>query len=244
MRRATVVATLLGLSAAQLRAQIPSDARASIETYQAALKAVQAAPRAGALEKSLDRLDAVQEALMRVRVNGSTVLQAMSDSEFERVSSLPGMVINREEVVFVKPDPDYFLRLAAVSGDSADRTFFKTYKLTYPEGVWASYETQQTDYSSCTEFGNGKLVDAYRAWSDFQRRFPNRYRARSKAQIDEVSTELTESTCACGDSASVEREMQEFLRAFSGASIAAAVRDRLRALGTPRSKIRLRCLSG
>ena len=57
--------------------------------------------------------------------NGRTVLESLSDEEFGRLRrELPGAIINREEVLFVEPDPDYFKRLAAARGDEADRTFW------------------------------------------------------------------------------------------------------------------------
>lgn len=245
MGRFGVVALLAAVAMAQAPAQIPSDARVAIDAYRAAIEAGSSTGKPGALEAALDRVDALREILMRVRADGSTLLEALSDAEFQRVErSLAGVLINREEVVFVTADPDYFSRLAASAGDSSDRAFFNTLKLTYPNGVWASYKTQQTDYSGCTAFGDGKLVDAYRAWSSFQRRFPNRYRARSSEELASIGTELTESTCACGDRGSVEREMRQFVRVFPKAAIAAAVRERLSGLAGGRSNIRLRCLSG
>lgn len=245
MGRFRVIALLATIAMAQTRAQIPSDARVAIDQYRAAIEAVSGARTPGRLEAALDRVDALRDILMRVRPDGSTRLEALSDAEFQQVEqSLAGVLINREEVVFVKADPKYFSRLAASAGDSSDRAFFAALELTYPNGVWASYETQQTDYSGCTAFGDGKLVDAYRAWSSLQRRFPNRYRARSSEELASIGTELTESTCACGDRGSVEREMRQFVRVFPKAAIAAAVRERLRGLAGGRSNIRLRCLSG
>ena len=53
------------------------------------------------------------------------MLESLSDEEFGRLRrELPGAIINREEVLFVEPDPDYFKRLAAARGDEADRTFW------------------------------------------------------------------------------------------------------------------------
>src|SRR5258705_6877652 len=241
MGRFTVVALLAAIAMAQTAAQIPSDVRAAIDQYRAAIEAVRSTGKPGALEVALDRVDALRELLTRARLGGSTLLEALSDAEFQRVQqSLVGVLINREEVLFVKADPDFFSRLAASAGDPSDRAFFNALKLTYPDGVWASYETQQTDYSGCTAFGDGKLVDAYRAWSSFQRRFPNRYHARAREELASIGTALTESTCACGDRSSVERELRQFVRVFPKAPIAAAVRERLRGLASGRSTIRPR----
>lgn len=245
MGRFSVAALLATVAMTQTPAQMPSEARVAIDAYRTAIEAGSGTAKPGALEAALDHVDALREILMHVRDDGSTLLEAFSDAEFQRVQqSLAGVLINREEVVFVAADPDYFSRLAGSAGDVSDRAFFKAFKLTYPNGVWPSYETQQTDYSGCTAFGAGKLIDAYRAWSSFQRRYPNRYRARSSEELARIGTELTESTCACGDRGSLEREMRQFVRTFPTAPIAAAVRGRLRELASRRSNIRLRCLSG
>jgi hypothetical protein len=181
---------------------------------------------------------------MQVR-NGQDVLESLPDEEFQRLArDLPGAIVNREEVVFVEPDPDYFTKLAAARGDGADRAFFSALKTTYPKSVWPVYVEQQTDYSGCTRFGSMTLVETYRAWSDFQRKFPGRYAAGAKKETDAVIERLTTSTCACGDLVSVEEELQRFLRSFPTSSARARVDQRLQALRARRSDIRANCVAG
>lgn len=227
-------------------AQMPPQDWAAVGSYRAALNGAKASRTPGALEATLERLDAVREALMRVHENGSsTLLETLSEADFQRLErDLPGVLLNREEILFVKPDPDYFLDFAATHGDGADRSFFAAYKQTYPDGVWPVYVSSQTDYSGCTAFGEGGLVAAYRTWADYRRTHSRRYVALSQAETERVSSELTESTCACGNAASVKKELQQFLRAFARSPIAGSVRNRLRALQDGRSGIRLRCHSG
>ena len=117
--------------------------------------------------------------------------------------------------MFVKPDPDYFTQLASVRGDPADRAFFSALKATYPESVWPVYVERQTDHGGCTRFGSMTLVGTYRAWFHFQRTFPGRYAAGAKKEVDAVVEHLAESTCVCGDLASIERELQGFLERLS-----------------------------
>lgn len=82
----------------------------------------------------------LRDALMQPRNGQNLVLESLSDEEFKQLArDLPGTVINREEVVFVEPDPDYFTKLAAARGDGADRAFFSALKATYPELVWPVY---------------------------------------------------------------------------------------------------------
>ena len=181
---------------------------------------------------------------MRVR-DGRTVLESLSDQEFTRLErELPGALINREEIVFVAPDPAYFGRLAAARGDAADRGFFGALKATYPEGVWPVYVEQQTDYSGCTRFGSMSLVETYRAWMEFQRKYPARYVAPAKKEAEAVLDALTQSTCACGDMAGVEHEFQQFVRVSPLSPARREVERRLDSARAGRSNIRVKCVSG
>jgi hypothetical protein len=174
-----------------------------------------------------------------------TLLESLPDAEFERLArDLPGVVLNRDETIFVEPDPHFFVKLATARGDAADRSFFAALRTTYPTPGWPAYLEQQTDYSGCTRFGTGTLVDAYAVWSEFRRRFPGRYVSAAAAEADRVDKELTESTCACGDRASVQREIDLLLRRFPAAPLPTRLLERLQALRSGRSGIRVRCQSG
>ena len=219
--------------------------RAAIEAYKSAIRSAESGTSPGAIERAYSALRSMREALMRLRNGRDTVLEAMSDEEFTRLQrELPGVRINREEAVFIKPDTDYYSRLAGARGDAADRAFFAALKLTYPESVWPSYIEQQTDYSGCTRFGTMSLVQSYRAWSEFQRTYPDRYAAAASEEAASVLDQLTQSTCACGDAPSVEREFQEFLRTFPTSPARTKVEQRLQALRNGHSDIRTRCKSG
>ena len=175
----------------------------------------------------------------------ATMVELLSDEEFARLErDVPGAVIGREEVVFVRPDPDYFVKLAAVRGGEADRAFFAALQATYPDGVWPSYVAQQTDYSGCTRFGSMSLVETYRAWSDFQRRYPTRYGEGAGREMNAVLEALTHSTCACGDMTAVDQELDSFVRTFPDSPAQPLVKQRLDAVRAGRSDVRASCLSG
>ena len=217
--------------------------RAAIQAYQSAIKSAETGR--GAIEAAYSALASVRETLMRVRNGRDTVLEGMSDEEFTRLQrELPGVLVNREEIVFIKPDVDYFSKLAAARGDAADRAFFSALKQTYPDSVWPAYVEQQTDYSGCTRFGSRSLVQTYRTWSEFQRAYPNRYAAAAAEQAAAVLNELTQSTCACGETPGVQQELEEFLRNFPASAARVKVEERLQALRNGRSDIRTRCTSG
>jgi hypothetical protein len=182
---------------------------------------------------------------MRIDENRATLVETLSAAEFQRLErDLPGVLLSREVTTFVKLDPDWFLDFATSHGDDADRSFFAAYKQTYPDGVWPAYVMPQTDYSGCVAFGEGRLVAAYRTWSEYGRSHPQRYKLRADAELDQVGKALAESTCACDDVATVEKEMQQFVRALPRSPIADRVSDRLRAVRDGRSGIRYRCVSG
>jgi len=101
-----------------------------------------------------------------------------------------------------------------------------------------------TDVSACTLFGRMDLVNIYRVWSDFRSRYPDRYRGGAAEQYEQVRFELTEGTCACGDAASVRRELDEFVRTFPTSPDRPTIEQRLRALQVGRSNIRFDCRPG
>ncbi len=225
--------------------QMPTSERAAVSNYQAAIQAVESQPTEGGIERAFNALVSLEEMLTHGRGNSPSVLESLSEDEFLRLQqNLPGTRINREEVVFVKPDPDYFAKLSAARGDAADQRFFAAYRMSYSETLWPIYIEQQTDYSGCTAFGSGNLIEGYRLWSEFQSAFPNRYVAAARKELESVSRVLTESTCACGETSAVQSELQRFLQRFPISPIRARVEERLRAVQSGRSNIRARCISG
>ena len=225
--------------------QRPAPEPAAIGAYRTAIAAAEAGRTSGTVEAAFAALTAVREALMGPGSSATqgTILESLSDEAFERVAALPGAIVNRDEVLLVEPDPDYYVKLAAAHGDVGDRAFFAALKATYPESVWPVYVDQQTDISGCTRFGSGALVDTCRRWSAFQRTFPGRYVAAARKEMADVGARLTESICACGDAASVQNELQRFVAAFATSPIAARVNQRLKDVRAGRTTIRMNCLA-
>lgn len=227
-------------------AQASPSHQAAIDRYRLALRTLEThAKDHHDLEALFDAVAPVREALLRAADGARSVVESLTDDEYRRVQGeLTGVLVNREEALFVEPDPDFFVQLAVGHGDAADRRFFAALKATYPESVFPVYVNQQTDVSGCTRFGSGKLVDTYRVWSDFQRRHPGRYSKAVRKETDSVIGALTESSCACGETTDVERELALFVRAVPAPRVLAKVEERLRALRSGQSNIRPRCRSG
>jgi hypothetical protein len=235
---------LVGLHASVAFAQLSASDREAVQRYRAAIGAAESGASTSALETALSALARVREALLGVR-GGQTVLESLSEPQFADLQQqLPGALVNREEVVVVAPDPDYFRRLAAAHGDAADKAFFDALKATYPGGAWPVYVERQTDYSGCTRFGSMSLVGTYRAWRDFQRRYPGRYAVAAQAEAKAVLDDLATSTCSCGNAAGVQAELQRFVQAFPASPARAEVEQRLKAARAGKSDIRMQCVSG
>jgi hypothetical protein len=248
MPLSTLLAELRATVAAAMRAPLGGEDRALIDEYRVLLRNAVELKGQGTdwIEKAVATLDRVRTSLMASR-NGKIVLEALSDEEYGHLrAELPGIRTSREEVVFVEPDVDYFVAFTAENGADVDQTFFRTLKATRSSAspTWPSYVERQTDYSGCTRFGNGTLVDAYRAWTHFAKQFPGRYTAAVKRYLGDVVSNLTASTCACGSAADVDRELTKFLGEFPAAPERAEVEARLQALRAGKSNIRMSCRSG
>jgi hypothetical protein len=225
-------------------AQRLDSVRNVIDSYRVAIQVAQKNPSRGQLEAAFDAIGPLREALIASRDGSESTLELLSEQEFTALRrELVGLLVNREEVVFVEADVAFFRRLAE-RGDRADRAFFAALSSTSPESVWPVYVEQQTDFSGCTRFGSGTLVSAYLTWVAVRRQYPKRYEVASSSRLDDIVKTLTESTCACGDRASVEQELTEFLRRAESSDVRTRVEARLAAVRSGRAKIRFTCVSG
>lgn len=244
-RTLAIASVVAGFTTAAGMAQLAVPEQAAVDAYRTAIAAAASGRGSRAIEAAFSTLGTMRAALLQVRPGrGTSPLESLPEREFQTLKELPGALINRDETVFVEPDPDYFVKLAAARGDAADRAFFSALKATHPESVWPVYVEQQTDYSGCIRFGSMSLVETYGVWASFQRRFGGRYAAGTLKEIDAVLEALTTATCACRDAASVERELQRFQRDFPLSPARAAIDRRLQAIRDGRSDIRPSCVSG
>jgi hypothetical protein len=224
--------------------QLPDSAQGLIEHYRALIRSAESSSSPVDLEPAFAALQSIEQALLHNR-NGSTVLAYLSDEEYQRLQhDLVGAIVFRGESEFVVPDPDYFIKLAAVHGEESDRAFWAAFKATYPQAAWPVYIEQQTDYSGCTRFGSMSLVGTYGLWTDFGRRYPGRYGKVVNEQLEAVLQQLTASTCACGDLRDVEKELRGFVREFRKSPGLQEIERRLDELRSGKLNIRERCISG
>lgn len=229
--------------ACYLMAASLSGTDAAIASYLAELRAVEGGSRAASVETAFHRAQAVADALLMVS-GDKTVLEHATDAQFDRLNrSLPGLRLNRDEVVFAKPDAVFFLGLARTRGSADDRAFFRTYLQVYPASVWPSYVQQQTDSSGCTDFGSGELVARYDAWLAYRHQTTH-YASTVNRELHNIEQEVTTSTCACGSRESVLRELQRFATRFPDSPVSKTVASRSMQIRSGRSPIRFSCISG
>lgn len=158
---------------------------------------------------------------------------------------MKGFIINRNEVVFVKPDAKFFGSLAQRRGTEADIAFFTFLNHLRPDGVWSAYIEQQTDFSGCTIYGKGILTEMYGRAKQFKRKYPSAYIPEINETITDIKQTFTSDTCACGNNrADVAGEFRLFIKTFPKDEITPAVEKRLADVLNNQSGIRFGCHSG
>lgn len=236
---------LLFTATSTLGDSFPSVGQA-VDVYRNAIAAAESAAVPGAIESALAAIDDLRDVLLaRVPDGTLSVLEALPEADYAQLEGLPGVYVQRIEVLVIKPVPDFFAALAARVGDQADQRFASALADTYRNAKWGVYVQPQTDYSGCTVFGEDKLLESYLLWSAMERDFPDRYITAVSREYQRVREKITRSTCACGDVASVVRELEAIAAALDPADpTLPAVKERLSAVKEGRSNIRFGCISG
>jgi len=171
----------------------------AVEDYSRDLNIIRSGAKAGpGTEELLQRGRRAAKALLQSDGPGSmNVLERLTAGDFQKVVlKMEGFLVNREETVYVEPDPGFFLALAKRFGDRASIDFFEAFRKTAPD-AWPVYIQQQTDYSGCARFGSLSLVETYGRWTAFRTEHPKRYSAEVAVFLRRVEEELTEGNCAC-----------------------------------------------
>jgi hypothetical protein len=207
------------------------------EEYSRTLKNYQAQKSRISLESVLRKGKAVAERLDEV--------ESLSDAEYAVLEKkMKGFVVNREEVVFVKPDLKFFAQLSQRWGTKTDAAFFVLMRVIRPDDVFPVYTERQTDVSGCTIYGIGALTVLYGQALKFKNTYPQAYTPDIDEEINEILDEFTGAdVCACGDSASVRREFRLFIKTFPKDKNTAIVRKRLANLEKNKNN-RFKCQSG
>ena len=220
--------------------ELGAAARRAVEAYVTSLEALERREPDVTVERVF--ADALALRALALPPQGTGGLEEISADDFRAlVRQLRGILVSRDEFVYAEADINFFAALARKFGGPPDEAFFAEYRRMFPANFWPSYVRQQTDESGCVEFGLGEIVARYRGWRDFAGRFPRAYRAQLSDLTADLESELTETTCACGDADSVLRELREFQGAFPGSRIGSLVRQRIDDIEQHRSNMRFNC---
>ncbi len=172
-------------------------------------------------------------------------LEKLNEADYASVEKkMRGFVVNRDEIIFVKPETDFFRNLSKKFGTKAGVAFFSFLGELKPDNVWSVCTEQQTDYSGCTIYGKGILTGLYGRAKQFRRQYPSAYAADIKEEIDKIKEKFTDGTCACGDVNGVVEEFRLFIKTFPADEITPAVKTRLKAVQNKQTSIRFDCQSG
>ncbi len=206
------------------------------DQYSIALKKFQAKKRRSSVEGVIHKGKAVAEKLDEI--------ESLSDAEYELlIEKMEGFIVNREEILFVEPESDFFAKLSATHGTRADVAFFSLLSELRPNDVWPAYSEQQSDVTGCTKYGNGSLTRLYGRILQFRRTYPKAYVPDINKESDAILDEFTANTCACGNRNSVIREFERFLKAFPKDKKAREIRNRLSTIKKSKD-FRFNCQSG
>lgn len=146
-------------------------------------------------------------------------------------AALRGAHIFVGDYVFTYLDTEFFLGLAESHGLPADVDFLKAY---------AGRNLGSESVQDCIHFGTDLIVNQHGAWRDFRARHPHDY-VRFAAEEDRNVIGQLLGNCVCGDSASVESELDHFLQRFPDDPIAPQVRARLASVRSGASDITFNC---
>ena len=173
------------------------------------------------------------------------VLESLSPEGYDSiVKKMRGYVLNRDEGTFVVPDFKFYYGLAKKQGTDADIAFFSFMSDFTPDNVWPAFIVQQTDYSGCTNFGNGVLTDLYGKGINLSKKYPSAYKRDIDEAIEQIRDELTVSNCACGGMDSVIKEFELFIATLPADDLTPVVRQRLSNVKSRKSTMRFSCISG
>jgi hypothetical protein len=158
------------------------------------------------------------------------VLEKLNETDYAFLVRLGGIKVHRGETVYAVADHGFSLGLARAIEDSAAVAFFELHKHALPDDVRPRYLEPVTDYSVCTRYGNGTLVELYRRWWEFRSHFPGRYAEVASQSLKDVEAKFTKPLCVCAGKETVLREFQLFIHSFPDSALGPALRTRLPAL--------------
>lgn len=235
---------ILLLCVTALPARAAATEPAEVAAYLAELARVEATKQPVSLEPLLARADAVQSALMEVSggPGGEALIETLAEPEFQALRlRLRGLHLQRGMEIFVQPLPEFFLDLARRKGRDADRGYFTLYREYWGEQLFPVYMEPRARVIGCVKYGDGLVSRLYAGWSAYAAKHPQDYRASVQQQLRDFEELVSLGTCACGDRASVVRELRGFVERFPGNPAVPAASQRAKELEAHEESLPLGC---
>lgn len=219
----------------------------AIIDYEQELKSVTSSR--SSVEDLLRRADRIEQILFfgQNPADWVSLFDRLSSTDIEDLNSkLVGIKIWKgDTLAALEIDSYFFLTLSRKYGTPADVAYFEAYRQTYPRGnIWPAYTKPVTDYSGCTDYASGKLVDLFEIWGSYSSRYPGDYTDRVYKITEAISEEFTHDTCACDDADSVIRELSRFVNSSTESRLVNQVRARLISIESGKTDFRFHCRPG
>ena len=234
----------LGLPAAA-QAPVPAPTASQAEQdYLAELARIETATTPQSLEPLLEKAEAVQGALMDIpsSTGNEAVIERYSEAEFSALQQrLRGIHLQRGMEIFVQPLPAFFSALAAAHGRPADQAYFALYQAYWCEQLFPVYMQPRALVVGCVKYGDGLLNRLYSDWQRYAKNYPEAYRASVQQMLKDFEEVFALGTCACGDRASVVRELRQFSREHPQSPAAPAATQRWSELKAHEEKLPVSC---
>ncbi|HEY0972895.1 MAG TPA: hypothetical protein VGE57_00200 [Solimonas sp.] len=238
--RSLLVLPLL-FAATALLAQ-PQSRPQAVDNYLAALAQVERAPKPVSMAPLLTAAEVAQDALMQIVDEDRAWIETVDDETYAALrTELRGLSLSRGYDVYAQPDGAFLRELATRKGLDADRAFFALYADLWSDEHLPRYLSLGTRSVPCVRFDENVLPTLYTQWREFSQRHPQAYSAHVRQTLADLEEAVALGTCACGDAASVERELRGFLKRFPTTPVAGQISERLIELKSDRNLRPVHC---
>lgn len=200
----------------------------ALTAYRTELARVQASTAAVSLEPLLNAALAAQDAMMQLADGDQAWIETLDEAGYTQLQAeLPGFHFSRGYDVYTQPDAAFLLSLAHRKGRPEDQAFFTIYAGLWSDEYLPRYLSLGTRPTPCVRFGENILPTLYTQWRDYAARYPQAYVSHTQQTLRDLEEAVALGVCACGDTASVERELSGFVKQFPQTPVAADIRKRL-----------------
>lgn len=237
---------LLGLVLTVQAGLAPAGEPAALAAYLEELERVEQSAHPQSLEPLFIKAGQAQDALMQI--DGSfaegdfAYIEKLSEAEYAAIKlRMRGFILAREGAIYAQPDPAVLLDLALAHGTPADQAFFQLHRNFWGASLFPIYLKSKGDVSGCVRYGEGIVVELYEDWQRYARSYPGQYTEVVRQTLADLEDTVALGTCACGDAASVVRELRTFARRYPMSRVRKAALTRVREIENDAMQLPIAC---